>query len=169
VTPEAAVARLVDILAARADFTEDDLYAAMADAGVPDPVADRAYKFTQIAWGRVFLDGLGVKFAPDYLCFNGRGEVIESGLLAAQPYFVAAMAAAQRDPPPSGLPRFAVMSADVSAINSALNAGSKPGNLVTGPSALFMEPPTEAGIETARRLLSERVAAPAKKPWWRFW
>lgn len=168
-TPEAAVACLVDILASRAEFTEDELYAAMADAGVPEPVADRAYKFTQIAWGRVFLDGLGVKFAPDFLCFNGRGEIIESGLLAEQSYFVAAMTAANRHPPPAGMPQFALMSSDVSAVNSALKAGSKPENLVTGPSALFMEPPTQAGIEKAQRLLSERMAAPAKKPWWRFW
>jgi len=168
VAPDAAVARLAEIIAARAEFTEDDLYAAMADAGIPDSVADRAYKFTQIAWGRVFLDGLGVRFAPDYLSFNAAGEVIESGLLAEQPYFTAAMGLARRRPP-AGLPRFALMSADVSAVNSALHAGSKPEDLVTGPSALFLEPPTPAGVERAQQLLSERVSAPSKKPWWRFW
>ena len=180
-SPEAAVACLAEILAARAELTEDELYAAMASAGVPEPVADRAYKFTQIAWGRVLLDGLGVKFAPDYLCFDGAGEIIESGLLAEQPYFVAAMAAARQRPPPAGLPRFAQMSADVSAVNSALNAGSRPEDLVTGPPALFMELPTQAGIDKARQLLAKQAApgkaggagatgaAPDKKPWWRFW
>src|SRR4051812_11407858 len=82
VTPQAAVARLADIIAARADFNEDEVYAAMADAGIPDPVADRAYKFTQIAWGRAVLAGLRVRLAPEYTCFNGSGEVIESGRLA---------------------------------------------------------------------------------------
>jgi hypothetical protein len=61
------------------------------------------------------------------------------------------------------------MSADVMAVNGALKAGSKAENLATGPSALFMEPPTPGGIENARRLLSEEVAAKTKKPWWRFW
>lgn len=179
-TPEAAVACLVDTLATRAEFTEDEVYTAMADAGIPAPVADRAYKFTQIAWGRVFLDGLGINFAPDYLCFNAAGEVIETGQLVEQPFFMAAMAAARRRPQPVGLPRFAQMSADVNAVNSALNNGSKPEDLVTGPSTLFMEAPTPAGLDRARRLLSERTSAaspssgsdmrePTKKPWWRLW
>jgi hypothetical protein len=172
----------VDILDTPAEFTEDQVYAAMVDAGIPGPVADRAYKFTQIAWGRVFLDGLGVQFAPDYLCFDAAGEVIESGKIANQPYFVAAMAAARRQPPPAGLPRMALMSADVRTVNQALNSGSKPEDLVTGPSALFMEPPTPAGMEKVRRLLRERLSAVSrrsgseagqsasgKKPWWWFW
>lgn len=95
-TPEAAVARLVEIIATRPEFDEDEVYAAMADAQIPRRIADRAYKFTQIAWAHVFLDGLGVSLAPDYLCFNAAGEVTESGQLAQQPYFVAAMDAARR-------------------------------------------------------------------------
>ena len=75
-TPEAAVHRLFDIIATRTEFTEDAVYAAMVEAGVPGPAADRAYKFAQIACGRVLLDGLGVRFSPDYTCFNGAGEVI---------------------------------------------------------------------------------------------
>ena len=84
-------------------------------------------------------------------------------------------------------------SADVNMINDALNDGSKPEDLVTGPSALFMEPPTTSGMDTARRLLSERFDAPTesgrqaaidfaqlqlisdrddaptKRPWWKLW
>ena len=56
--------RLFDIIAARIDFTEDTVYAAMGEAGVPRPVADRAYKFTQIACGRALLGGLGVRLSP---------------------------------------------------------------------------------------------------------
>jgi hypothetical protein len=154
----------------------------MAEAGIPDPVADRAFKFTQIAWGRVFLDGLGVQFSPDYLCFNGAGEVIESGPLAEQPYFAAAMGLARRYARSPGFPKFALMAADVNAVNNALHAGSRPENLVLGPAALFLEAATPAGIDKARRLLAQRASAasrsggagarepaPAKKPWWRFW
>ncbi len=167
-TPAAAVAYLVEIIALHPDFTEDDVYAAMCAADIPGPVADRAYKFTQIAWGRVFLDGLGVRFAPDYVCFKGAGSVIESGELAEQPYFLAAMAVGRQHPPPAGLPRLALMSADVRAVNDALKAGSNPADLVAAPSALFMEPATPAGIENARRFLSDRVA-PRRRVWWRFW
>jgi hypothetical protein len=95
--PEAAVAQLTEAIAAHTEFTEDDLYAAMAKAGIPVPAADRAFKFTQIAWGQHFLAGLGdVKLAPDYWCFNGAGDVIESGLLSAQPATPAGIEKAQR-------------------------------------------------------------------------
>ena len=163
-TPEVAVDRLVQILEARAQLNEDDIYDALTAAGVPGPVADRAYKFTQIAWGRLLLDGLGIHFDPEHLCFDRNGAVIESGQLAEQPYFVAALAAARKQPPPASLPRFALMSADVTVVNNALNAGSKPEDLVTGPAALFMEAPTSEGIAKARQLLRQRASAAAGKP-----
>ena len=181
-TPEATIARLAEIIATRADLDEDDIYAAMDEAGVPGPDADRAYKFAQIAWGRVFLDGLGVCFSPDYLCLDGAGEVIESGKLRDQPYYAAAMAAAPAAARSAGFALFALTSSEAHAVNAALNAGSSPENLDAGPPALFMEAPTPAGIEKARRIVAERASgaakpggaaardsAGAKKPWWRVW
>jgi hypothetical protein len=181
--PEEAVARLAEIIAGRGEFTEDDLYAAMAEAGLPDPVADRAFKFTQTAWGRVFLGGLGVQFSPNYLCFNGAGDVIESGRLSEQPYFVAAMDLVPRYARSPGFQRLALMSADVNAVNDLLHAGSKPENLVMSPAAFFLEAATPAGLAKAQQLLADRARssgkassraspkaeAPAAKPWWRFW
>lgn len=179
--PEEAVTRLAEIIAAHAEFTEDDIYAAMAEAGVPDPVADRAYKFTQTAWGRGFLDGMGVQFGPDYLCFNAAGEVIESGTLTDQPYYAAAVRLLPQYVRSPGFQLFALMSADVNTVNSMLNAGSKPENIAMGPAAFFLEAPTPAGMAKAQRLLSEHVSAGQrdgsstrqpttdKKPWWRFW
>jgi hypothetical protein len=162
--PEAAVAQLTEAIAMRTELTEDDLYAAMAKAGIPFAAADRAFKFTQIAWGQQFLAGLGdFTFAPDYLCFNGAGDVIESGLLREQPYYVAAVAATKRYESSPGFRQFALMSAEVQAINKALQAGSRPANLDLAPSALFMEPATPAGLEKAQRLLSERLTAAAKR------
>jgi hypothetical protein len=178
--PAATVARVAEMVAARAEFTEDDIYAAMTDAGIPDPVANRAYKFTQTAWGRAYLDGMGIRFGADYLCFTGAGEVIESGQLADQPYFAAAARLVPRYAGSPGFKALVLMSADFSTVNSALQAGSKPENLVMGPAAFFMEAATPAGMAKARQVLSERVSACTrggqmsardadKKPWWRFW
>lgn len=77
VTPQAAVAFLADAVAAGGEFAEEDLYAAMARAGLPDDVADHAYKFTQIAWGRVFLEGLGPKLPTEYFWFDAAGSRVE--------------------------------------------------------------------------------------------
>lgn len=162
--PEETVACLVKILAARPEFTEEEVYAAMANAGIPDDAADRAYKFTQIAWGQVLLDDLGVKSTEEYICLNGAGEAIESGRLERQPHFAAALAVARRHPPPPGLRRFALMSADVSAVDSAIRKGSRLEDLAMGPAALFMEQPSEAGLEKARRRLRKKLSRHSASP-----
>ena len=72
-----------------------------------------------------------------------------------------------------------VMSAEVNSVNHMLNNGSQPENLELTPPALFLEAPTPAGIEKARKVLSDHLSArpggrephqkPKKKPWWRAW
>jgi hypothetical protein len=174
VTPESAVARLAEIVAGWPEFTEDEVYEAMAEAGLPDALAHRAYRFTQIAWGRAFLTGLGVQFSPEYVCFNASGAVVESGRLADEPCFATASRLAGKYAGTPGFGRLALMSADVDAVNNALHAGSKPEELVTGPAFVFLETVTPDGMENAQRVIAEHTAAlprpaPAKKPWWRFW
>jgi hypothetical protein len=171
-TPEEAVERLATVLMADSEVCPDDIYDALAKAGVPDDVADRAYKFTQIAWGRVLLGGLGLRFPPDYFCLNASGDIIESGQLEDEPFFVAATAVAADRRRAKGFSRFAAMSADVSAINSALHAGSKPENLSLAPPALFLEAPTPEGLVKAKQEIGRRLSASrgaGKKRWWQFW
>ncbi len=158
VSPESAVACLADIVADRHEFTEDEVYTALADAGVPTSLADRAYKFTQVAWGRVFLASLGVRFSPDYVCLNALGEVVESGHLANEPCFSAASQLAPRYAGTPGFRRLALLSADVNAVNNALHRGSKPEDLVTAPAFLFLETPTAGGMENARRVIAQYLA-----------
>ncbi|MBL8605865.1 MAG: hypothetical protein JNL38_01035 [Myxococcales bacterium] len=156
-TPEQAVDRLAAVLMNDPELSASDIYDALARAGVPDDVADRAYKFTQIAWGRVFLGHLGLRFPPDYFCLNARGDIVESGQLDEEPYFVAATGLAAEHRRSRGFARFAAMSADVNAINDALHAGSKPENLSIAPPALFVEAPTPEGIAKARQEIGRRL------------
>lgn len=195
-TPEEAVARLAELVATRTKLSEEEINAMMREAGIPDPEADRALKFTQIAWGRVFLSSFGVSFSPDYFCFTADGDVVESGVLREQPYFAAAASLVRRYANTPGFQRLAVMSADVNAVNKALDAGSKAENIVTSPAALFFEAATPAGMEKARKVIAQATAAAEKeerrkrseaaraaepkrpaepvnpvkpKPWWRLW
>jgi hypothetical protein len=156
-TPIDAVSRLAEIVSSRAEFTEDDIYTAMAEAGLAADVADRAFKFTQTAWARTVLTGVGVRFAPDYLCFNAAGEVIDSGRLDQEVYYLAAMELVPQYAKSAGFLRLVRMSADMNAVNQALHKGSKPENLSMGPAAFFMEAPTQAGLVRARQILAERV------------
>jgi hypothetical protein len=162
-TPEAVVAHLANLVATEDEFTEDTLYTAMSEDGIPDDLADLAFKFTQVAWGRVYLEGLGVRFSPDYLCFNGKGEVVESGHLVDQPHYAAAMRLAPRYRDAGGFARFALMSADVNAVNQALHAGSEPAHLVMSPAAFFLETPNDAAMAKAQKVLAEKAKSTAHK------
>ena len=128
--------------------------------------------------GPAFLANLGVTVASNYFCFNSAGEVTESGLLKEEPFFCAALEVAKQPRTP-GFVRLAAMSADVSVVNAALHAGSRPENLVTDPPAVFLEAPTPDGVSKARRFLAEWRRTQARrpppgssspnKPWWRLW
>src|SRR5258708_21588042 len=163
-SPEVAVDRLAEIVAPRSDFTEDDGSAVMSAVGIPDREADLAYKFTQLAWGRVALDGMGIQFSQDFFCFNGAGRIVESGRLAEQPYFVAAASSVQKYSKTPGFVRLAFMSPDVQAVNNALKAGSKPENLVTATAAMFIEAATPERLGTARRILSDHLPSSSPSP-----
>jgi hypothetical protein len=158
-SPENAVERVARFVVESPVFTEDGVYAAMAAAGVPSRDADFAYKFTQASWGRMLLDGLGIKFADDYHCLNSNGDIVESGRLSEQPHFMAATQLSERYKGEAGFKRLAAMSADFHAVNQALHAGRRPENLVTAPLVLFLEPPTDAGMAKAQRLLAQLLAS----------
>jgi hypothetical protein len=154
-TPEEAVTQLGDIVAAKHEVSEDEICQALADAGMPDEIADRSFKFTQIAWGRVFLDNLGIDFSDDYMWFDANGNVVASGRLTEEPFYAAAMQLAGQYTLTPAFARLALTSADVHSVNDALNAGSNPKDLVTGPTCLFIEAPTDDGMEKARQTLTE--------------
>jgi hypothetical protein len=170
-TPEATIDHLAELLEALPVFSEDGAYAAMEAAGIPSADADRAYKFTQIASGRMLLAGIVAKFSNDYFWLNRSGEVVESGQLQDEPYFVAATKLVN-ERPAEWMGSLGAMSADFSVTNQMLKRGSKPGNLETGPIVLFREYPTAAGMEKANLLIATHLKAATplpRKPRWKFW
>ncbi|HEX8911749.1 MAG TPA: DUF6348 family protein, partial [Humisphaera sp.] len=88
--PQEAVAWVADVVRAWEGFAEDEVFEALCGIGLAGAAAARAFQFTQIAWGRALLDGIGTKFSPEYIYFDPDGEVAESGLLADEPHFRAA-------------------------------------------------------------------------------
>lgn len=184
ITPESAVLRLFETLAANPNLTQHEAYETLTDADVPPPLADRTYKFTQVALGRALLADMGIAFSTDYLCFDAEGEVRESGQLAEEPSFAAASRLSSRYLPLPACQSLALASADVQAVNNALNAGSRPEELVMAPVCNFLEAPTAAGMQKVQHLLRQRLAAlteprggassppptPQKNtPRWQFW
>jgi hypothetical protein len=93
---------------------------------------------------------------------------VESGLLADEPYYAAAVRISARYSSSPQFARFALMSADTNAINSALQDGSQATDLETAPAGLFIEPATPEGLEKAQHFLSGQLSetqdSPDKKP-----
>lgn len=121
---------------------------------IPEAVADRSYKFTQAAWARSAFEGMGVAFSPEYLCLDAEGEIVEAGRLADEPYFAAAKLLAPTVARTPGFSQLAISSSHAHAIHRALTSGSNPRDLKTGPLAIFLEVPTEAGLARARQVLA---------------
>lgn len=144
VTPVAAVTRLAEIVAASPDLSEDEVYDAMAAAGIPAGLADRAYKFTQIAWGRLLLANVGVEFPPDYSYTTVDGDEEGEALLADEPCYTAAVRLAPQYRRTPAFKPLAESSAEVSSINAALDAGMEPENLTIGSTLVLIEPPGSA-------------------------
>jgi hypothetical protein len=118
---------------------------------------------------------------PDFVLLDKKGNIIENGRLEENPYFVRALELVPTYSKSPGFQQLAMTAADFQAANSALNAGSKPENLVMSPMMAFMEPPVPGAIQHAQELIKEylergdgNMPANSKNkdtaaPWWKFW
>jgi uncharacterized protein DUF6348 len=132
------------------DASDADVAELLA-GGFPRGLATRAVAFLPLAFGRRLLEGLTT--VADTFVLDGRELP-----LAAEPVFLQARtraAQASREQ----VQRIGLRSAEVNAVNKALQAGAKPGDLVLAPPLLLtIDGPTTGGV-TAATMLAEFLAA----------
>jgi hypothetical protein len=166
----------LNAIAAAPDASDEDLTETLLAAGLAKPQVLLAVLFVPLACGRLLMAGLGIRFSSLYVLLSADGTPVERGTIDDAPIYIAAQAAAaaRRDL----VKAVALRSAEVNAVNQALNAGSNPANLAMAPIVAFAEGPTELGASRARALLTSLLAdmhhgesqeRPAAKAWWRFW
>lgn len=163
---------LLAIAASQPDASEDAIYESLESAGVPSDRVDKLYKFTQIAWGRVFLNGMSITFSEDYYCLDADGSVIESGKLDEEPIYSFAVSNANKYIGSPAFQYLALRSSDVHVVNDALHTGAKPESLIVTPPIIFLAVPTDTGIEKSQELFGKHIKsirAKRKKPWWKIW
>lgn len=167
--------KIVEIIVSATKGEDRDCKSVVAElikkAGVASDVAERAFNLVQIAWGRSFLDGLGITFSELYYCFDANGSCIESGQLKDNSYFKWADLVANDYKNSSAFELLALTSAEVNAVNRALNNGSTPHDLITAPACIFLAPATDKEIETAQNFVTEQLQREnpqQSKAWWRF-
>jgi len=132
------------------DASDADVADLLVRNGVPSGVATRAVAFLPLAFGRRLLRGLIT--IPDAFVVDGR-EVP----LASEPLYAIAEALAEH----AGrehIERIGLRSGEFNAVNQALNAGSKPEDLVLGAPYLTFDGPVTGGA-TAASVLSELLAS----------
>ena len=155
------------------NVTDEQLVQSLVDQGCPESDAINASQFVPVAFGRQFLDGMGIFFPDRYWAFSPSGEVVEDRALSSNPWYTEAKRLA-----PSLLTRQAVQgiafrSSEVNTVNKALHGGSDAKNLAFAPVAFFLGEPSQQGIETAQQhiksFLQGLTPKKAPRPWWRFW
>lgn len=151
-----AIRRALPVLAQHGSSDRVLLRTLLVRAGLSRWEAVAAMRFIPLALGRaILLEGLGIALPDSYLLVNG--DAREERKLADEPFFrgtkfIATTLAA--DYGPGLLGQVALLSAEVHAVNEALNAGSQAQDLVASLPVVLWEP----GVDDV-----------APKPWWKFW
>jgi hypothetical protein len=152
----AAIRRAIPILAEHGVADHVVLRLRLIRNGLSKPEAVAAMRFIPLALGRaILLEGLGIALPDSYLLVNG--DAREERKLADEKFFSATAWLAPQlgaDYGAGVVGKVALLSSEVQAVNAALNAGSRPEDLVTSlPVVLW-----EAGVDDA-----------PPRPWWKFW
>lgn len=150
--------------------------------GFSETMVDDALRFVPVAFGRVLLDGMGIQFSNQYYIFEADGSLTDSGVLTHQTIYNQAVNTALGSRNRHGFRALALHSAEVNAVNNALNAGSSPAGLRAGPVVSFVGEPTQEGMQRVQHYLSpsgpsaaegkdasEEPSPESKSPWWKFW
>jgi hypothetical protein len=128
--PAAIVSAALRAFRARPDAAPADLVADLQRAGVPH--ADRAVALLPIAFGRLVLDGLVALPATFH---DGQREIP----FAEDPLYRAAEELARTQVRHGDIDDIAFRSAEVAAVNQALNAGSRPEDLLLTPPRVILD------------------------------
>jgi hypothetical protein len=173
--------------------TTDAAAALLESRGVPPGLVDRLEPFVPLALGRALVGDMGPKFSADYLRVRADGgaerlRLMREPVFARTSALVPELMSGELAEPARTL---ALAGSEIHAFNAALNAGSKPYNLVLFPPVI---PDRGAGpelVDRAVRQLHEQPPPPRQppgpprrtesppatpheekkraRPWWRFW
>jgi hypothetical protein len=143
-----------------------DVYVIRAElvrAGIPVALAADIVEFLPVAVARAVLDGMGIRFADEYVRQTPQGRVLETKKLADEPVYregqvVAGELSAIGDEAFLALVR---RSPEYRAVSKALDAGATASDLACGP-------PTMIANEGDRRTFDGPAASPGRS-WWQFW
>jgi hypothetical protein len=147
------------------DSTWKTLGDGLTEAGIQAALAKGLLEFMPLAFGRAFVDGMGIEFGEYYIRFNPKTNKKVSKRLDEEPVYCEAFALAtsMMDEQQAGDEFMSVVfrSSEFVAMNKALNDGSHPEDLVASPPVLLWD--EESGKQS---LDGEQGISKSK---WKFW
>ncbi len=161
----------VQILRKYPEAEDADIYERLLAAGINKHTAARLLEFLPLAYGRTMIGRSGARLCQTYHRMDEHGHLIERPL-EAQPLWHEVVAYAHADTH-RGISRqeflaIALRSAEVRALNKALNDGLKATDVVfTQP--VFTNPDDHPGILLEGDQLSATPDSERKRKWWQFW
>jgi hypothetical protein len=150
-----AIRRAIPVLAEHGS-SDDIANIWLIRAGLSRKQAHDARRFIPLAFGREILGGMGVSLPDTYYRVTGGGN--EERPLANEPFFQESMQSAQalgRELGGETFTTIATQSAELQALNQALNAGASPDGLVAGSPFIEWDAALDNEVEA--------------EPWWKVW
>jgi hypothetical protein len=174
------VSRAIALIARMADSDDDAIVDALVSLGASNPRANRLVAFIPMAFVRVLLRSMPIRFPETARLYDPDTDSVLPGelRLSDEPIFVEASRLAEEALTHGTLTRagfeaVAFRSAEAHVINQLLKSGSEPRDVSLTPAhiVLFGD---EAGdvqhVPEAPAAASPHPGTPAsRKPWWKFW
>jgi hypothetical protein len=163
-------------VAAFQETSDTDLAADwLESAGFDTDLVHEVLTVVPIAFGRVVVGALGLTFSPYFTRINREGET-QTLKLMQQPVFARSTVLSAEmlaSPHRETVKAMGLTSGEVRAINRALQAGSKPQDLVLAPPLIVAPGTDQSAIDQAIKRLQQHLRPPPAskpaKPWWRLW
>jgi len=146
----------------------------LRESGADPAIVDRVFYFAPLAFFQIMFAQMQLRLSPDYCLVKQDGSYEQRKLMREPAY--ARTRALCADLLEGGhleaVKILATCSSIFNILNSAMNAGSKPENLVFSPTFIPDAGTPPEVVEQAARQASMRHAPKAAvkaKPWWRLW
>jgi len=141
---DATIAIAAGVLQQFPSENDEQICLRLIDAGIPAESSPRLLEFLPIAYCRVLLVGLGVRFSNEFQRIQADGSLSSARLLTSEPLWNPVMEFVNRQLQ-EGIPkhlllRIAGRSAEFDAVNQLLNRGSNPTHVALTP-VIFTHPP----------------------------
>ncbi|WNG37225.1 hypothetical protein F0U61_28785 [Archangium violaceum] len=176
------VSRAVAAFVAPSDRDDELIYEELRSQGATPLEAEKLVAYLPLAFGQVLVQHMGPRF-PDSALFVTAGTRNERPVfLPEDPLWCESIRLAEEAIADGSLTRdqfnaIALRSSTLHALNNALNAGSKPEDLVFAPSVITLSAEAAAELHnqapairpSASAAPPPNTPAPPQKPWWKFW